>query len=59
MPSFVPANAGLYNNRRIMTAPESMGKRRGNRGGSNPPVLGGAFHQTFIESDLMKAANIY
>ena len=29
MPSFVPANPGLYNNRRVMTAPEGAGRRRG------------------------------
>lgn len=60
MGSFIPANAGLYNNRRVMTAPDGKGRRRGGKSIQNaPPVLSGAFHQTFVESDLMKAANIY
>lgn len=58
MPSFIPANPGLYNNRRVMTAPDGK-RRRGGKSTDKPPILSGAFHQTFVESDLMKAANIY
>lgn len=59
MPSFVPANVGLYNNRRLMTAPEGTGRRKGGKGFTDRAVIGGAFQQTFVENDLMKAANIY
>jgi hypothetical protein len=42
------------NKRRLMTAPEGSTRRR--YGGVG---LDGGIHQCFVESDLMKAANIY
>jgi hypothetical protein len=42
------------NQRRLMTAPEGASRKRYAGVG-----LDGGIHQCFVESDLMKAANIY
>ena len=52
--SFVPQSQNLMNQRRLMTAPEGASRKRYAGVG-----LDGGIHQCFVESDLMKAANIY